>query len=224
MKIQVFGLIFFSALGLAHGLAIDSNNRQEGVQLAKRNNWDKPSSSVDHPKPHPTPVHDKSKDGHGDTKGKDCDDDKKKHGDNDKNKDGHGKDKGKDRDKNLCKDPSKCATTVDPPIDLPPPGVAIDKPYPQFDSTPGVPPTKDGDIDGTSMDENDPRVILVGTYIERLARQTAPITIPFQGDTGRIYNEQVSATSFFLQQDAVDWTEILFLTLDVIPFRTQSPF
>lgn len=177
MKLQTFGLIFFSAVGLVRGLAIKADNQDHG-HLVERNNWGKSSTTPYHP--HPTP-------GHKD-EGKDCDNDKK-HGQDGKQKDGKGgDDKGKDPKGNEGDDPNE----VDPPIDLPPDGVPINKPFPQFDTTPPVPPNQPGDIDGTSMEEDDPRVVLVGTYIERLARQTAPIRIPFAGDEGPIYDEQVS--------------------------------
>lgn len=192
MKSQSFGVIVLAAIGLVHGLAISPVGEQE-ERLIKRNNWHndgKSSVTVSYPpSPHPTPTQDKSGKYGGDGSGKDCDDNEKDgKGKDDKGKDGKGKDgkggdgKGKDSD---------YPVKVDPPIDLPPVGVPINKPFPQFDTPPSVPPNKDGDVDGSLVDEYDPRVVLVGTYIERLARQTDPIRIPFTGDEGPVYNEQV---------------------------------
>lgn len=243
------GICLISGLVNAAAVPRKENN------IERRNNWSVTSSTI-WPSPtsghgkyggddkHEYPGHDKNKGKVDDKKsegktgkgGKNCDDKVDK--ENGKGKDGKGgdKDKGKDKGQDKGKDDGQGGSTIKLPTELPSPGTAIL--LPGGGSKPGdttVPPNQHGDIDGTAVDENDPEVVLVRRYIERLARQTEPIRIPLRNDEpDQIYDEQVSRakrasavvkgitnakTRSFSFQDAVTVLDDYYCTDDIGSFN-----
>lgn len=209
MKAQTLGLLFsFTAIGLSHALAI-LPAQEHGQDPTRRNNWGKNEPHLSSEEADQSKTRDdgtrvrKAEEGKGadpkfkEAKGKDSKgyDSKMKNGKGENDKDNDGKQQGdKNKDGKGKADKVKYCdypTKIDPPIDLPAPGMPIHKPLPRFDTPPRVLPNSDNYIDGSLVDEFEPRVILVGKYIERLARQTPPIHIDFSNDEGPVYDEQV---------------------------------
>lgn len=102
-------------------------------------------------------------------------------------------------------------TQVDPPYVLPPVGIPFDKPHPHFSTPPLVPPNQEDNVDDEDeqgMDEDDPRVVLVRTYIDRIAAQTPNVTIDFTGDEGPIYEEQVRQRHLLGLSSILTWSPV----------------